>query len=282
MTYHFWGQSSQKPVPSLICHHCGFKKQPPLTCPNCKGMAIRFIGSGTEKVEDELRKLFPKIRILRADKDTTQKRDSFKKIYHDFKAHKADILIGTQLISHGLHLPKVSLVGIMLADISLLFPDFRTGEKTFQLLTQIAGRAGRIKRNHDIEDEVFIQTYMPGNSVLRAVQNYDYEGMYNFEISERKLANYPPFSRLIKLTFSHQNEQECIKAVQRAKTLIQEKLHAAKLTAEIQPYPSYITKIKGKFIYNILIKGQNLTSEIVTPFQELDGWKIDIDPISTL
>ncbi|MFA6550539.1 MAG: primosomal protein N' [Candidatus Gracilibacteria bacterium] len=281
MTYH---QADSK----LTCHHCGFKKNPPTLCPSCKGIAIRFIGSGTEKVEEELHKIFPKARIIRADKDTTQKRESFKKIYNDFKNHKADILIGTQLISHGLHLPNVSLVGIMLADISLLFPDFRTSERTFQLLTQIAGRAGRIKRNHDIEDKVVIQTYMPENPVLKSVQDYDYKEMYDFAINERRIANYPPFSKLIKLTFSHANEQECIKAIQRAKALIQEnsrknsKNNSPSKKLEILTYPSFIKKIKGKFIFNMLIKGASLTSEIVAPFQNIEDWKIDIDPISTL
>lgn len=289
MTYHFWGQSSQRPAPTLICHHCGYNTLPPLTCPICKSMAIRFIGSGTEKVENELAKLFPTAKILRADKDTTRKRESFKKIYCDFRDHKADILIGTQLISHGLHLPKVSLVGIMLADIGLLFPDFRAGEKTFQLLTQVAGRAGRILRKNNLADKVIIQTYMPENPILRAVQNYDYEKMYESEISARRPSKYPPFSHLIKLTFSHKDEQECIKAINRAKALLREKTRAIRQTAdkgvnifEISAYPSFWPKIKGKYIYNILIKTLAPNPEIVAPFIDIEGWKIDVDPISTL
>lgn len=282
MTYHFDGK--------LTCHHCGFRSQPPIICPKCKGASIRFVGSGTEKIEKEISRLFPRARIIRADKDTTKKRDSFKKIYNDFKAHKADILIGTQLISHGLHLPKVSLVGVMLADISLLFPDFRTGEKTFQLLTQIAGRAGRIMRENDAPDEAIIQTYMPENTVLRAVQNYDYKKMYEAEIAARSSTKYPPFSHLIKLTFSHKNEQECVKAIQRAENLLREKSHGAENRTErsgaqiheISSYPSFWPKIKGKYIYNILIKCGAPDAALIAPFQELEGWKIDVDPISTL
>jgi len=274
MTYH----SNEK----LICHHCGFQKSAPAVCPNCKGTSIRFIGLGTEKAEREISLLFPDAKVIRIDKDITKKHSGFKKNFSDFDEYKADILIGTQLINHRFVFSKANLIGIILADIHLLFPDFRTGEKTFQLLVQIAGRVGHINQKNNLENEMIIQTYMPDNQILRNVQNYDYLGMYKSEISQRRIANYPPFSKLIKLTFSHQDEKECIKAMQRAKNLIQEKLSELKLTAEMRSYPAYIRKIKNRFMYNILIKGKNLDSKIVAPFQDIEDWKIDVDPISTL
>ena len=145
MTYHkqIFVEDIILPAQRLICHHCGKIKNVPVLCPHCRSTFIRYIGLGTQKIEEVTRDTFPQARLIRADRDTVQRHGNFEKIYEDFKNHRADILIGTQMIGKGLHLPQVNLVGVMLADLSLTIHDFRSSERTFQILTQVAGRAGR-------------------------------------------------------------------------------------------------------------------------------------------
>ena len=195
MTLH--GRAGEAGGDLLICHHCGSLKKPILTCPNCKSTYIRNMGVGTQRVESEIKKMFPQAKVLRADRDTTNTKKGFEKIYNDFKNHKADILVGTQMIAKGLDIPKVSLVGVMLADIGLHIPDFRASEKTFQLMTQVAGRAGR----RDKRGYVIIQTYSPTHPAIVAAGNHDYRKFYEVEIADRKDFGYPPFAPIIKLTF---------------------------------------------------------------------------------
>jgi primosomal protein N' (replication factor Y) len=173
----------------LICHHCGKIYKTPAECPDCHGFQIKYIGIGTQKIEDHTLSTFPQARVMRADRDTTKKRDQFEFIYHTFKDHLADILIGTQMIGKGLHLPQVTLVGIVLADTSLTIPDFRNAEKTFQLLTQVAGRAGR-----ETPGKVIIQTYLPDHYAIQAAKSHDYQQFYQQEIAFRQELNYPPFT----------------------------------------------------------------------------------------
>jgi primosomal protein N' (replication factor Y) (superfamily II helicase) len=260
LTYH------RQPKPILICHHCGIIKDPPVNCPECKSHYIKHLGIGTQKVEEEVLKAFPGVRVLRADKDTTTKKHDFEKIYKDFRNHKADILVGTQMIGKGLHLPKVSLVGVVLADIGLGIPDFKSQERTFQLLTQVAGRAGRGKD----QGEVVIQTYDPENLAIQAAKEHDYKKFYTQEILNRENCNYPPFSKMIKLIYSNPTEQKCIEETASL---------AEKIGANTTTYPALITKKGGKYHYNILIKAEN-PREKLKEIEIPDGWKIDVDPIS--
>lgn len=257
LTYH------KKMEPILICHHCGKTQPPPINCPMCGSHYIKYIGTGTQKVEEETIKAFPKAKVLRADKDTTGKKHSFEKIYKDFRAHKANILIGTQMIGKGLHLPKVNLVGVILADIGLGIPDFRSQERTFQLLEQVAGRAGRGKK----QGEVVIQTYEPKNPAIKAVEDHSYNEFCEQELRNRQSLAYPPFSLLTKLTYSDKSEKKCIEEVKK----LEEKLGNCEKTS----YPALIPRLNGKYRYHILVKNKRLNKADVP-----EGWKIDVDPIS--
>ncbi len=281
MTYH----EKTLGTPNMICHHCGKISKPPSTCPTCNGVNIRFLGIGTERIEKEIQKLFPKARILRADKDTTSKKDSFKTIYKDFRDHKADILIGTQMIAKGLHLPLVSLVGVILADIGLNIPDFKTMEKNFQLLTQVSGRAGR----SGTKGKVIIQTYDPANLALKYAQENSYDEFFKYEIIQRKLLSNPPFSNLIKLIIEDRSLTMCQNKTEKLYTQINKILSKLNAMSEVEvlKYPAYMMKLHGKYRYIILLKSvertildktlENIAKEIIMD----TSIKIDIDPNTT-
>ena len=190
----------------LLCHICGYSAKAPTVCPEkkCGNAAIRYSGLGTEKVEDTLAKLFPHARITRMDSDTLKKKDDFRRILNDFRAGKIDILVGTQMIAKGLHFPNVTLVGIIYADLSLHIPDFRAGERTFQLITQVAGRAGR----GDVEGEVFVQAFTPFHPAIQFARRHDFVGFYDQEIEFREQLKYPPVARIALLTLKGRNEEK--------------------------------------------------------------------------
>jgi len=199
LTYH-------RPEQKLRCHICGFIDAVPTVCPNekCKNPAIRYAGLGTQKVEDTLAKLFPNARVRRMDADTMKRKDDYRKVLGDFRAGKTDILVGTQMIAKGLHFPNVTLVGIIYADLALHQPDFRAGERTFQLLTQVAGRAGR----GDVEGEVFVQSFTPFHPAIQYARRHDFTGFYEQEIEFREQLKYPPVSRVALLTLKGRNEDK--------------------------------------------------------------------------
>ena len=199
LTYH-------RPEQRLRCHICGHTQTAPSVCPNqkCKNPAIRFAGTGTQKVEETLTKLFPNARVRRMDADTMKRKDDYRKTLGDFRAGKTDILVGTQMIAKGLHFPNVTLVGIIYADLALHQPDFRAGERTFQLLTQVAGRAGR----GDVEGEVFVQAFTPSHPAIQYARRHDFTGFYEQEIEFREQLKYPPASRVALLTLRGRNEDK--------------------------------------------------------------------------
>jgi len=279
MTYHskISVEDSIYPAERLICHHCGKFEHVPKTCPKCESHYIRYIGLGTQRVEDDLKKLLPQARILRVDRDTVQKKDHFKNIYEAFKNHQADILVGTQMIAFGLDLPKVSLVGVILPDLSLTIPNFRSSEKTFQLITQVAGRAGRSKN----EGEVVIQSYLPGHYAIQKASKHDYHGFYETEIRLREKLKYTPFSKLIKLTISDKNSKICHDLA--LETF--EKLQKMKTeNDEITLYPALIAKLRNLYRWHILICGQNPAELLRAEKSILDDEKVkvDVDPLSTI
>ncbi len=274
------------PAERLICHHCGIIKKVPTLCPNCQSAFIRYIGLGTQKIEETVLRDYPKARTIRADRDTVQHRDSFEKIYNAFKNHEADILIGTQMIGKGLHLPQVNLVGVVLADLSLTIPDFRSAERTFQILTQVAGRAGR----QGSKGEVVIQTYLPDNYAIRAAAAHNYAGFFEEEMKIRKAFNYPPFSKIVKITLV---DAKAEKAHQKAKRLF-EILNEENQTPELQNlptvialYPAFIHKLQNKYRWNILLTGQNPSLLLKRSHEKNpDDWedagiRIDVDPLSS-
>ncbi len=190
----------------LLCHICGHEAPAPAACPDpkCRNPAIRYAGLGTQKVEDILGRLFPHARIKRMDSDALQRKEDYRRILGDFRAGKLDILVGTQMIAKGLHFPNVTLVGIIHADLSLHMPDFRAGERTFQLLTQVAGRAGR----GDVEGEVFIQSFTPFHPAIQYARRHDFAGFYEQEIEFREQLRYPPIARVALLTLKGRNEDK--------------------------------------------------------------------------
>lgn len=199
LTYH---RKAQK----ICCHICGHEAPAPTACPEpkCRSAAIRYAGLGTERVEETLTKLFPHARIARMDSDLMKRKEDYRRVLGDFKAGKTDILVGTQMIAKGLHFENVTLVGVIHADLSLHIPDFRAGERTFQLLTQVSGRAGR----GDVEGEVFVQSFTPFHPAIQYARRHDFIGFYEQEIEFREQLNYPPASRLAMLTFKGRNEEK--------------------------------------------------------------------------
>ena len=179
----------------LICHRCNNKMQPPQVCPNCFSRRIRYLGIGTEKLNEEVQSIFPQARLLRWDSDVTQAKGSHQDILNKFRNYEADILIGTQMVVKGLDLPLVTLVGVVIADTSLNLPDFRAGERTFQLLCQVAGRAGR----GPSAGQVIIQTYNPEHYAIQAAARHDYKSFYDMEINFRRQFKEPPFTQLAAL-----------------------------------------------------------------------------------
>ncbi len=275
------------PAQRLICHHCGSIKNIPLLCPKCDSAFIRYIGLGTQRIEEEIKKIFPKARILRADKDTTSQRGSFEKLYNAFKNHEADILIGTQMIGKGLHLPQVSLVGVILADLSLTIPDFRSAERTFQILTQVAGRAGREAK----KGEVVIQTYLPENYAIQKAIEHDYAGFFEEEMKVRKTFAYPPINKLIKLTFIDKDAKKCLQKAKNMLDILNETVQKNDLknaVTSITNYPALITRLKNEYRWHILITGQNPAlllkgvSENGSKILHDVDVRIDVDPTSVV
>ena len=206
----------------LACHICGHNEKVPAVCPEpkCKNPAIRFAGTGTQKVEEVLAKLFPKARVKRMDADTMKRKDDYRHVLGDFRAGKIDILVGTQMIAKGLHFPNVTLVGIIYADSALHQPDFRAGERTFQLLTQVAGRAGR----GDVEGEVFVQAFTPFHPAIQYARRHDFVGFYEQEIEFREQLKYPPASRVALLTLKGRNEEKVKFSADHLKRELEKKL----------------------------------------------------------
>jgi primosomal protein N' (replication factor Y) len=199
LTYHRAAQQ-------LLCHICAHTAPAPRVCPQpkCGNPSIRYSGLGTERLEDTLAKLFPHARIRRMDSDVLKRKDDFRRILGDFRDGKIDILVGTQMIAKGLHFPNVTLVGLVHADLSLHIPDFRAGERTFQLITQVAGRAGR----GDVEGEVFVQAFTPFHPAIQHARRHDYAGFYEQEIEFREQLKYPPCARIALLTVKGRNEEK--------------------------------------------------------------------------
>ncbi|MCU9593142.1 primosomal protein N' [Caldibacillus thermolactis] len=241
LTYH-------KVTDQLKCHYCGFETGTPKVCPECGSNHIRFFGTGTQKVEEELGKVLPEARVIRMDVDTTSRKGSHEKLLTDFGQGKADILLGTQMIAKGLDFPNITLVGVLSADSSLHIPDFRSSEKTFQLLTQVSGRAGR----HQLPGEVIIQTYTPEHYSVQLAKNHDYLQFYRHEMLMRKQGQYPPFYYLVLIHINHEDVQYVYTVAEKiAQFLRAQLLPSSKV---LGPAASPIVKIKNKYRYQVLIK----------------------------
>lgn len=264
---------------SMDCHYCGHKEPIVKKCPNCTSDKIRYYGTGTQKVEEELLKLIPKAKVIRMDVDTTRRKGAHAKLLKRFENKEADILLGTQMIAKGLDFGNVTLVGVLNADTALNIPDFRSSERTFQLLTQVSGRAGRAEK----AGKVIIQTFNPEHYAIQLSKFQDYEAFYKKEMQFRRVLAYPPYYFITQLTISHRD----VKYAQKASYQIAQKInqHLSKQAKILGPTPAFISRIKNEFFYQIMIKYRFETElsavlkEILVESQksERKGLKIMID-----
>jgi len=271
----------------LICHYCNFRSTVPEECPTCHSEFLYFIGEGTEQVEDILERRFPQLRIARIDRDTMSKRRDLEKTLHKFSRHETDMLIGTQMLAKGHDFPKVTLVGVVSVDLGLGLPDLRSAERTFQLLTQVAGRAGR----GELPGQVLIQTYYPEHYAIRHAREQDYEGFYKEEIRYRERLCYPPFFVLSSVLVRHSSEESARQAAQ----TLRRSLDAANTDKAIRitgPAPASLSRLKGEYRIQLLLRSQNrrrLRDILDAALNEakLNGCDmrrvhVEIDPISML
>lgn len=235
----------------LRCHYCLFQQAPPDQCPSCGGVRLKYSGAGTERLEEEVQNLVPGVPVVRMDSDTTGSAGAHGRLLERFGRGEAQVLVGTRMIAKGLDFPAVTLVGVVRADAELHMPDFRAGERTFQLLSQVAGRAGR----GDLPGEVILQAMDPEHPVLLAAASHDYAAMYRAELAIRKEVGYPPYCRLVRLVFSHPDEAKVQAAAERvADRLVRQLPHAQ----VVGPAPCPVERVRGRYRWHLLLKGSKV------------------------
>ena len=264
---------------TLVCHHCNKRRQVPLACPKCGSLRIRSLGAGTQKIVEEVSALLPSARVLRWDSDTASNAASHAGLLDAFESGEADIMVGTQMIAKGLDLPSVTLVGVILADLGLNLPDFRAPERTFQLLTQVAGRTGR----GGTRGEVLIQTYQPDHYSIRAAALQDYPAFYREEMEYRRERGNPPLTRLVRLLFGHTEVASARNEAQRMATNLR------KIAREwdmqdvdvVGPAPGYPPRLRGAWRWHVFIRAINpqvLLDKVEIP----PMWIVDVDPVNVI
>ena len=263
----------------LVCHQCNRRYPSPVVCPKCASKRIRYFGVGTERVEEAVKLEFPTARTLRWDRDVTGAKGSHDAILSKFVAHEADILIGTQMIAKGLDLPLVTLVGVVAADVGLFLPDFRASERTFQLLTQVAGRAGRSA----LGGEVIVQTYHPDHYAILAASEHDYEGFYRQEMAFRRQQMYPPVRRLARLVYHHGQRADAQAEAQRVVEALRAEIAARSCsdTDLIGPAPCFFARQRGEWRWQIVLRSPD-PEQLLHRFALGPGWRIDVDPVDLL
>ncbi|MHB1125976.1 MAG: primosomal protein N' [Bacillota bacterium] len=279
---------------SLRCHYCHFHRQIPGLCPRCGSKYVKGFGIGTQRVEEESCKCFPGSRVVRMDVDTTSQKGAHQQILRTFRKGEANILVGTQMVAKGLDIPRVTVVGVIAADITLNLPDFRSRERTFQLLAQVAGRAGR----GEWPGEVVIQSYDPANPSILAASGENYLGFYQQEMARRRQLDYPPFTHLIRVQASGVDESRVIYGAQLMASMLQENLEKRELAEEstqvLGPAPSVVTKINNNYRWQVVLKGSRLASMVPVVRETLKellhqhptihrlSFSVDIDPLGLL
>ncbi|NOX61687.1 MAG: primosomal protein N' [Chloroflexi bacterium] len=263
----------------LICHHCNHRQPMPTTCPKCNSRHFKEFGAGTQRLIDALKAEFPSARPLRWDRDATGGKTSHEDILQDFIDHKADVLVGTQMIAKGLDLPLVTLVGVLSADVGLFLPDFRAAERVFQVLTQVAGRAGRSARG----GKVIFQTYHPSHYAINAAAHHDYAAFYRQEMPFRQEHGYPPYRRLTRLLYLDANRERCQHETERMARRLLERAEALGLDdfRLIGPAPAFFSKERGKFRWHIIFRSEDPAALLATA-RLTPNWRIDVDPVDTL
>ncbi len=280
--------SYHRKAQKICCHICGHEAPAPAVCPEpkCRNPAIRYAGLGTERVEETLTKLFPHARVQRMDSDLMKRKEDYRRVLGDFKAGKTDILVGTQMIAKGLHFENVTLVGVIHADLSLHIPDFRAGERTFQLLTQVAGRAGR----GDVEGEVFVQSFTPFHPAIQYARRHDYTGFYDQEIEFRDQLNYPPASRIALLTFKGRNEEKVKFTAEHVTREVEKRCATLRDVILAGPAPAPLLRAETFYRYQLMLRAKQMPrlshrlSELLATLALPDEvmLTVDIDPVSLM
>ncbi len=263
----------------LVCHHCGYTRQMPKTCPACGGRRIRAYGAGTERVEAEVQRHFPQARTLRWDAESVRGKAGHEIILSHFAHRRADVLIGTQMLAKGLDLPFVTLVGVVLADVGLNLPDYRAAERAFQVLTQVAGRAGR----SPLGGRVILQTYLPEHYVIQAAARHDVAGFYATELALRQRLGYPPFVRLVRLVLRHREAQTAQRQAEALAQQLRQRMRRQgyRATQMIGPAPCFFAREAGLYRWQIILRGPDPTG-LVRGLRLPDGWDVEVDPPSLL
>ncbi len=269
----------------LCCHICGHTAPVPAACPNerCRNPAIRYAGIGTQRVEDTVQKMFPDARVVRMDSDALKRKEDYRRIFGDFRAGKIDILLGTQMIAKGLHFPNVTLVGIVYADLTLHQPDFRAAERTFQLLTQVAGRAGR----GEVEGEVFVQAFTPYHPAIQFARRHDFAGFYEQEMEFRMQLNYPPLSRIALLTIKGRNEEKVKFCADHLKRAVDKLVLEFKGIIVAGPAPAPLLRAESFYRYQLMLRVQRMPALSRRLARLIEGLTfpgdvslaVDIDPV---
>ena len=262
----------------LVCHYCGNRRRVPPVCPTCKEYQLSLYGIGTQAVEAAVADLLPGVTVLRWDRDTAKKASDVERMMTEFRQQGPAVLVGTQVVAKGLHFPDVTLVGVILADLSLGVPDFRSGERTFQLITQVAGRAGRGAK----PGRVIVQTYMPENYAIRASATQDYREFYDEELEYRREMGNPPFSRLIRLGYSHTNKAAAEREALRYADLLRHERDVRGLAGlhVMGPTPGFPPRLRGRYRWRVTLRGRDprwLLDCVPVP----QKWTVDVDPVGT-
>ena len=263
----------------LLCHHCGYSINRPQMCRQCGSPDLGYIGAGTQRIEQEMRSRFPGARTFRWDRDTASDQAEHEEVLRKLQSGEIDILVGTQMVAQGLHLPQVTLVGVMSADVGINFPDYRAGERVFQVLTQVAGRAGRGPGG----GRVVIQTFNPEHYAIRSVASHDYERFSRQEIYYRLQNRYPPFARLTRLTHSQVNAEKAETEANRVALALRHECDRLGLpqTEVLGPVPCFIPRVKGRYRWQVLIRG-NEPGLLLKKVGPGDGWAVEVDPVTLL
>ncbi|MGQ9549218.1 MAG: replication restart helicase PriA, partial [Roseiflexus sp.] len=272
-------EHTASPVGLLICHTCNHRELPPTLCPNCWSARVKSFGIGTQRVVDEITTLFPGTRTLRWDRDSVTHKGEHDRLLDRFLRHEADVLVGTQMIAKGLDLPMVGMVGVVAADTGLYLPDFRSGERTFQLLTQVAGRAGRRAAGAN----VIIQTYAPEHYAIRAAQEHDYHAFYEQEIAFRRQTGYPPFARLVRFVYGAGSDTRARRAAEALANDI--RALAARLLADewrlVGPAPAFFRVQRNRHRWHLILRTAD-PMPLIRALRVPPGWMVDIDPVHVL
>ena len=261
----------------LLCHYCGYNRVPPAKCPKCLSYRLRYYGLGTQGVVDAFEERFPGVPVLRWDRDAVKHPRAYEELLDRFRSGRERVLVGTQMIAKGLHFPSVTLVGVVSADVGLNIPDYRAGERAFQLLCQVAGRAGRGTST----GEVIVQTYQPENYAIRASASQDYPAFYEEEVAYRREQANPPFGRLIRLLYSHTNRAVCERDARRLGGSIRMRIEETGRSDidVLGPTPAYPSRLRGHYRWHIVLRGpdpRSLLDGVTVP----QGWTIDVDPVA--